>query len=159
MVTSYFYCIFPHKTEIDRVRLGYSSIKSKMADRVFYSCLIGLIAVSIGILHQFQITQPQPYLDEVFHIPQAQKYCEHKFKEWNPKITTLPGLYIMSLAVAHVVSFFTKYHVSLTCSVWFLRFTNVLFMAANGWITHRLLKHLHHTNRETQTATSKSKVL
>lgn len=30
--------------------------------------------------------------DEVFHIPQAQKYCEGKFLEWDDKITTPPGL-------------------------------------------------------------------
>lgn len=33
--------------------------------------------------------------DEVFHIPQAQKYCQGKFKEWDDKITTPPGLYVL----------------------------------------------------------------
>lgn len=31
--------------------------------------------------------------DEVFHVPQAQKYCEGRFNEWDDKITTPPGLY------------------------------------------------------------------
>lgn len=26
-------------------------------------------------------TQPNPYLDEVFHIPQVRKYCEGNFTE------------------------------------------------------------------------------
>lgn len=30
--------------------------------------------------------------DEVFHIPQAQRYCQGKFLEWDDKITTPPGL-------------------------------------------------------------------
>ena len=30
--------------------------------------------------------------DEVFHIPQAQKYCDGKWLEWDDKITTPPGL-------------------------------------------------------------------
>lgn len=30
--------------------------------------------------------------DEVFHIPQAQKYCDGKWAEWDDKITTPPGL-------------------------------------------------------------------
>ncbi|KAK7715125.1 glucosyltransferase [Diaporthe eres] len=38
------------------------------------------------------ISVPEPYLDEVFHIPQAQKYCESKWLEWDDKITTPPGL-------------------------------------------------------------------
>ncbi|KAL1839652.1 hypothetical protein VTJ49DRAFT_1262 [Mycothermus thermophilus] len=40
---------------------------------------------------------PEPYLDEVFHIPQAQKYCEGRFWDWDDKITTPPGLYLLSL--------------------------------------------------------------
>lgn len=32
--------------------------------------------------------------DEVFHIPQAQKYCEGRFLEWDDKITTPPGLFV-----------------------------------------------------------------
>lgn len=32
------------------------------------------------------------YQDEVFHIPQAQKYCDSKWLEWDDKITTPPGL-------------------------------------------------------------------
>ena len=30
--------------------------------------------------------------DEVFHIPQAQRYCDYKYFEWDDKITTPPGL-------------------------------------------------------------------
>lgn len=37
---------------------------------------------------------PEPYLDEVFHIPQAQKYCQGRWLEWDDKITTPPGLYV-----------------------------------------------------------------
>ncbi|RDA95108.1 hypothetical protein CP533_2180 [Ophiocordyceps camponoti-saundersi (nom. inval.)] len=39
---------------------------------------------------------PEPYMDEVFHIPQAQKYCHGRFGEWDDKITTPPGLYLLS---------------------------------------------------------------
>ncbi|USP76553.1 glycosyltransferase family 59 protein [Curvularia clavata] len=38
---------------------------------------------------------PKPYLDEFFHVPQAQKYCEGDYS-WDPKITTPPGLYLVS---------------------------------------------------------------
>ncbi|KAK2066903.1 hypothetical protein P8C59_000681 [Phyllachora maydis] len=34
---------------------------------------------------------PEPYLDEFFHIPQAQKYCEGRYLDWDDKITTPPG--------------------------------------------------------------------
>jgi len=30
-------------------------------------------------------------MDEIFHVPQAKRYCEYDFDTWDPKITTLPG--------------------------------------------------------------------
>ncbi|CAI7676889.1 unnamed protein product, partial [Penicillium pancosmium] len=39
---------------------------------------------------------PEAYLDEVFHVPQAQAYWAHKWTHWDPKITTPPGLYLWS---------------------------------------------------------------
>lgn len=33
--------------------------------------------------------------DEIFHVPQAQRYCVNNL-EWDPKITTPPGVYILS---------------------------------------------------------------
>lgn len=33
--------------------------------------------------------------DEIFHIPQAQKYCKGNFGSWDPMITTPPGLYVL----------------------------------------------------------------
>ena len=43
-------------------------------------------------------TVPEPYLDEVFHIPQAQAYWAGNWTQWDPKLTTPPGLYIFSNA-------------------------------------------------------------
>ncbi|OBT83229.1 hypothetical protein VE02_08221 [Pseudogymnoascus sp. 03VT05] len=40
---------------------------------------------------------PSPYMDEIFHIPQAQQYCASDFYTWDPKLTTPPGLYSFSL--------------------------------------------------------------
>ncbi|MCL7039796.1 hypothetical protein MKW94_016056, partial [Papaver nudicaule] len=34
---------------------------------------------------------PDPYMDEIFHIPQAQQYCKGNFRSWDPMITTPPG--------------------------------------------------------------------
>lgn len=36
-----------------------------------------------------------PYMDEVFHIEQTRRYCAGKFHEWDSKITTPPGLYLL----------------------------------------------------------------
>ncbi|KAL2916541.1 glucosyltransferase [Polyrhizophydium stewartii] len=42
---------------------------------------------------------PEPYMDEIFHVPMAQKYCQGRFDEWDPKITTPPGLYLVAAAL------------------------------------------------------------
>lgn len=43
-------------------------------------------------------TVPEPYLDEVFHVPQAQAYWAGNWTQWDPKLTTPPGLYVFSHA-------------------------------------------------------------
>ncbi|KAI0016378.1 glycosyltransferase family 59 protein [Xylariomycetidae sp. FL0641] len=60
---------------------------------------------------------PEPYLDEVFHIPQAQVYCEGRYEEWDDKITTPPGLYGLTILFHRVMG--------LSCSVYNLRIFNV----------------------------------
>lgn len=58
----------------------------------------------------------QPYMDEEFHIPQAQRYCLSDFTAYDPKLTTPPGLYILS----------TAFHsLGLPCTVSYLRVANL----------------------------------
>ena len=37
--------------------------------------------VSLSIFNVVNNAVPQPYMDEIFHIPQARKYCYGKFQE------------------------------------------------------------------------------
>ncbi|KAI3318731.1 glycosyltransferase family 59 protein [Xylariaceae sp. AK1471] len=60
---------------------------------------------------------PEPYLDEVFHIPQAQVYCQGQYLEWDDKITTPPGLYITTILLNRLLR--------LPCSIYNLRAFNV----------------------------------
>lgn len=68
-------------------------------------------------------TVPEPYLDEVFHVRQAQAYWAHKWTQWDPKITTPPGLYIWSYILCACVLVLRGDPTQLTPDV--LRFTNV----------------------------------
>lgn len=79
---------------------------------------------------------PTPYLDEVFHIPQALKYCDGKFLEWDDKITTPPGLYLVSVAL-HTLWLRAK------CSVLTLRALNghaILQTVAAACLSRNLLE-------------------
>lgn len=43
-----------------------------------------------------------PYMDEVYHVPQAQRWCRSEFGYWDPKITTFPGTYLISFLVSRL---------------------------------------------------------
>ena len=58
-----------------------------------------LFVVSVVWITQVTNVVPEPYLDEVFHVPQAQAYWAGSWRRWDPKITTPPGLYLYSYAV------------------------------------------------------------
>ncbi|KAG9190720.1 alpha-1,2-glucosyltransferase [Alternaria panax] len=59
------------------------------------SAIAFLVSVTVAWYREALRQVPNPYLDEYFHIPQAQKYCKGDYS-WDPKITTPPGLYLIS---------------------------------------------------------------
>ncbi|CAK7211710.1 glucosyltransferase [Sporothrix curviconia] len=64
---------------------------------------------------------PEPYLDEFFHVPQAQKYCRRQWYDWDDKITTPPGLYLVSVAMETMWSGLQN-----GCDIWALRGANTV---------------------------------
>ncbi|XP_074565348.1 dol-P-Glc:Glc(2)Man(9)GlcNAc(2)-PP-Dol alpha-1,2-glucosyltransferase [Curcuma longa] len=87
---------------------------------------------------------PDPYMDEIFHIPQAQRYCRGDFWTWDPMITTPPGLYFLSLA--YVASLFpamwlaeTSMTLASICSTSILRSTNAVVAVICSVIIYDLL--------------------
>ncbi|KAL7882823.1 hypothetical protein SRHO_G00004810 [Serrasalmus rhombeus] len=87
--------------------------------------------------------QRAPYMDEIFHIPQAQKYCQGRFNEWDPMITTLPGLYLVSVGVIKPVVWLADYSGTILCSAAMLRFINLLFNCGNLYILYLIICRLH----------------
>ncbi|KAK3544795.1 hypothetical protein QTP86_027556 [Hemibagrus guttatus] len=92
-----------------------------------------------------KITREQrgSYMDEIFHVPQAQKYCDGKFNEWDPMITTLPGLYLLSVGVIKPVMWLVGWTGAAVCSTAMLRFINVLFNCGNLYILYLLICKIH----------------
>lgn len=58
-----------------------------------------------------------PYMDEIFHVPQAIAYCQRHFDVYDPKLTTPPGLYLIS-SVLHGMG--------IPCTITYLRLLNVV---------------------------------
>lgn len=88
---------------------GFSSAGGSEFRPLFYVFPIVLLGATQIWLNATSKIVPEPYLvssqsgqqshtpcsfdqDEIFHIPQAQKYCEGRFNDWDDKITTPPGL-------------------------------------------------------------------
>nr|CAD7396447.1 unnamed protein product [Timema poppensis] len=90
-------------------------------------------------------TQPNPYLDEIFHIPQAQKYCKWLFGQWDPKITTLPGLYLLSVGALTPLTAVLGRDL---CNVYFLRFTNLVGCFINFYVLYGIQQKLHPGKKE-----------
>ncbi|XP_078436171.1 DIE2/ALG10 family isoform X2 [Wolffia australiana] len=93
--------------------------------RATVAAIVALWTVSISVVVNRIV--PKPYMDEIFHIPQAQKYCSGNFSDWDPMITTPPGLYYLS--IVPIAALFVKPSLSLSaiCSTSFLRATNGVF--------------------------------
>jgi alpha-1,2-glucosyltransferase len=58
--------------------------------------LLALVSAHIHFQSLVNKLIPEPYLDEVFHVPQAQAYYAGRWGYWDQKITTPPGLYVYS---------------------------------------------------------------
>lgn len=96
--------------------------------------------------------QREPYMDEIFHIPQAQKYCQGKFSEWDPMITTLPGLYLASVGVIKPIVWLADLSGAVVCSTAMLRFINLLFNCGNLYLLYLLICKLHQREKTRTTS-------
>lgn len=93
--------------------------------------------ISVLLSYFFNNIQPNPYIDEIFHIPQAVKFCKGYFFEWDQKITTLPGLYLFSIGIFKPIGFLLKYDI---CTVTILRSTNLICAIFNFYLIFEILK-------------------
>ncbi|GFR33363.1 dol-P-Glc:Glc(2)Man(9)GlcNAc(2)-PP-Dol alpha-1,2-glucosyltransferase [Trichonephila clavata] len=85
----------------------------------------------------------EPYMDEIFHFPQAVKYYKGIYKEWDPKITTPPGLYLFTVGILNPVSKITNLDVDkLAC----FRLVNLCFTIGTIYVVYRILQHHHKEN-------------
>lgn len=86
---------------------------------------IGLVTSQMRWFRNVQELVPQPYLDEVFHVPQAQAFWKGNWTHWDDKITTPPGLYLYSILVNKIYKFDSD---SSDLTAYDLRWTNVLLL-------------------------------
>ncbi|KAL4069407.1 glycosyltransferase family 59 protein [Scleroderma citrinum] len=71
-----------------------------MSGRVLYLVYCSIAAVT---LVAFNNEVKEPYMDEPFHVPQALAYCKGEWSTWDSKITTPPGLYLLSVLLHRIL--------------------------------------------------------
>ncbi|CAG8572169.1 2182_t:CDS:10 [Paraglomus brasilianum] len=52
---------------------------------IVHACILGIVFYAVNRV------VPDAYMDEIFHVPQAQRYCNGDYYTWDPKLTTPPG--------------------------------------------------------------------
>ncbi|XP_048410334.1 dol-P-Glc:Glc(2)Man(9)GlcNAc(2)-PP-Dol alpha-1,2-glucosyltransferase [Stegostoma tigrinum] len=116
---------------------------------LFSAVLSGNFLVSSVVFSAISRVQRAPYMDEIFHVPQAQRYCGGRFSEWDPMITTLPGLYLVSTGIIKPVSWLMGWTETVVCSTGMLRFINLLFNTGNLYLLYLLLCKIHQKDKAT----------
>ena len=106
-------------------------------------------------LHEVNSNVPEPYLDEVFHVRQALAYWEHRWRQWDPKITTPPGLYLTSYLVGTLFHSILRYPSRPSAAD--MRYTNGLVLfSLLPFILRKLLKGLWRYEKPAQSAEESS---
>lgn len=123
-----------------------------------FPLVLAVYAVSLGVVGDLVSQRvAEPYMDEIFHIPQARRYCAGNFTEWDSKITTLPGLYVFSFGVLdplfkvssalglNIVTEDSSHEATLLnlCSTKMLRSVNLGFSIINVILLYTITSHLH----------------
>lgn len=121
-------------------------IRIKMAASFVITFAI-FIAIASKIFLEFSQTVSRPYMDEIFHIPQAQNYCHGNYFYWDNKITTLPGLYIFSQIYLKVFATLQGLQIKDLCDVKDLRLTNVIFIALTFVYLYQTFRTYNHGKR------------
>ncbi|XP_029523087.1 LOW QUALITY PROTEIN: putative Dol-P-Glc:Glc(2)Man(9)GlcNAc(2)-PP-Dol alpha-1,2-glucosyltransferase [Oncorhynchus nerka] len=107
-----------------------------------FSCLL---------FSKITLEQREPYMVEICHVRQTQKYCYGKFNEWDPMITTPPGLYLASVGVIKPVVWLVDLTGKVVCSTAMLRFINLLFNCGILYLLYLIICKLH-LKEKTKTA-------
>lgn len=113
--------------------------------RIAVALIVSSWVIPISILVNHIV--PHPYMDEIFHVPQARQYCAGNFTSWDPMITTPPGLYFFSLA--YISSLFPGILIIQpasnfinACSIPVLRSTNAFLAVICSILVYDIIKSL-----------------
>ncbi|XP_014362804.2 putative Dol-P-Glc:Glc(2)Man(9)GlcNAc(2)-PP-Dol alpha-1,2-glucosyltransferase [Papilio machaon] len=107
-----------------------------------YHTLLGILLMSYYTISKLifdkVFTTLPVIIDELYHLPQGMLYCKGNFSYWDPKITTLPGLYLISSLIS---PFFP-------CNTYNLRYVNLIASCINLLLFSSLLQYIYGKNHD-----------
>ncbi|OMJ25952.1 putative Dol-P-Glc:Glc(2)Man(9)GlcNAc(2)-PP-Dol alpha-1,2-glucosyltransferase [Smittium culicis] len=109
--------------------------------------------LGLAILLRINKLVPAPYMDEVFHAGQVQAYCRGDYFSWDPKLTTPPGLYFVSLIFVKITQFFRLSDTD-GCNIKSLRTYNYIISLFLYFVIHSITKTLNKHKSDTWIALS-----
>ncbi|XP_063783168.1 dol-P-Glc:Glc(2)Man(9)GlcNAc(2)-PP-Dol alpha-1,2-glucosyltransferase [Pseudophryne corroboree] len=115
----------------------------KLEGYYFSALFSGCFLLSSLLFSKLNREQRDTYMDEIFHIPQAQHYCQGQFNLWDPMITTLPGLYLTSVGILKPTTWLFGWSESVVCSAGMLRFINLVFSLGNLYVFYLIICRIH----------------
>ncbi|EAT40471.1 AAEL007809-PA [Aedes aegypti] len=93
---------------------------------IFFAFISVYSAISL-ILFNLVYRTSKVVVDEEFHLRQGEHYCHGRFDVWDNKITTFPGLYLVS------ASFLGPFQ---ACSIYHLRMISLIASIANVYLIY-----------------------
>jgi alpha-1,2-glucosyltransferase len=111
--------------------LQYKLMSSKTGFLKFNLLLLCIFVLLCGLAFEISRLLPGPFMDEVFHFGQTLQYFRGNWSQWDPMITTPPGLYIVSFLTLRLVS-------ASVCTLSKLRIINCAFGIGTFLVSFRI---------------------
>ncbi|AAS51782.2 ADL138Cp [Eremothecium gossypii ATCC 10895] len=103
-------------------------LSQQIQDEIVMGCVVNLalwpvlLGAAAYVAYKYNCSWvPYPFIDEKFHVGQTVRYLAGRWREWDSKITTPPGLYVIGWAVQRTVGLLVGWN---TLSL--LRLSNVI---------------------------------
>lgn len=98
-----------------------------MGNQFLFVAFVSTYSLVSIVLFNLIYRTSKTVVDEEFHLPQGEHYCHGRFEVWDNKITTFPGLYLVS------ASFLAPFK---ACSSYHLRMVSLIASIANVYLIY-----------------------
>ncbi|XP_065091253.1 putative Dol-P-Glc:Glc(2)Man(9)GlcNAc(2)-PP-Dol alpha-1,2-glucosyltransferase [Ochlerotatus camptorhynchus] len=96
-----------------------------MRNHILFFAFVSVYSIVSLVLFHLIYRTSKVVVDEEFHLRQGEHYCHGRFEVWDEKITTFPGLYLVSASLLGPFQ---------ACSIYHLRMVSLIASIANVYL-------------------------